>query len=386
MQASRSDDARGCGPRTDHSLRQSVGPSASICVTTKYIGSARRYVGRGILDPPGRGRRRPASGHRHGGRRPPATIPRCPPPPTAPLPSRAIRPDRARSPAPSPGVSSPSATSSPRPARCRRARKASSPWWIASGRSSSTRSRSPAATTTSSSSPGRGLPARRGPTACCTTDASCSRPTTRASASSRRASCPGTASPGTGPAAPTTAPSLPRARADHVAELLARIRRDGAHLHRGPRAAARRSTGTGGPRSSRARPRGARRGRDPGHRPARREPALLRPRGAPLSRRRSSRSASPSASRLLHRLLSRYRAHGLLGATGQAEIFLGFAPGRARSDGLPGAHAARAPRRARRAAASSSRSTVEGVRGIRHVVTDELAAPRPGGARGRRGP
>ncbi len=80
----------------------------------------------------------------------------------------------------------------------------------------------------------------------------------------------------------------------------------------------------------------------------------------------------PEREQLLHRLLSRYRAHGLLGATGQAEIFLGL--GRideTLTDGSP------RPRRAALLAELVERAevvpvAVEGVRGLRHVVTDEL--------------
>ncbi len=43
----------------------------------------------------------------------------------------------------------------------------------------------------------------------------------------------------------------------------------------------------------------------------------------------------PEREQMLHRLLSRYRAHGLLGATGQGEIFLGFGPGAPQADGSP---------------------------------------------------
>ncbi len=79
----------------------------------------------------------------------------------------------------------------------------------------------------------------------------------------------------------------------------------------------------------------------------------------------------PEREQLLHRLLSRYRAHGLLGATGQAEIFLGFGAGEMLTDGTP------RPRRAELLAELVERGElvpveVEGVRGIRHVVTDEL--------------
>jgi uncharacterized protein len=80
----------------------------------------------------------------------------------------------------------------------------------------------------------------------------------------------------------------------------------------------------------------------------------------------------PEREQLLHRLLSRYRAHGLLGATGQGEIFLGFGPGEPLADGSP------RPRRATLLAELVGRGElvpveVEGVRGVRHVVTDELS-------------
>jgi uncharacterized protein YcaQ len=79
----------------------------------------------------------------------------------------------------------------------------------------------------------------------------------------------------------------------------------------------------------------------------------------------------PEREQLLHRLLSRYRAHGLLGATGQAEVFPGFGAGEMLADGSP------RPRRADLLAELVDRGellpvTVEGVRGVRHVVTDEL--------------
>ncbi len=79
----------------------------------------------------------------------------------------------------------------------------------------------------------------------------------------------------------------------------------------------------------------------------------------------------PEREQLLHRLLSRYRAHGLLGATGQAEIFLGLGRGEALLDGSP------RPRRATLLADLVERGElvpvdVEGVGGLRHLVTDEL--------------
>jgi uncharacterized protein YcaQ len=79
----------------------------------------------------------------------------------------------------------------------------------------------------------------------------------------------------------------------------------------------------------------------------------------------------PEREQMLHRLLSRYRAHGLLGATGQGEIFLGFGPGAPQADGSP------RPRRAALLAELVERGellpvAIEGIRGVHHVVTDEL--------------
>ncbi len=79
----------------------------------------------------------------------------------------------------------------------------------------------------------------------------------------------------------------------------------------------------------------------------------------------------PEREQLLHRLLSRYRGHGLLGATGQAEIFYGFGPGTMLEDGAP------RPRRSELLAELVERGelmpyAVEGERRVRHVVTDEL--------------
>jgi len=79
----------------------------------------------------------------------------------------------------------------------------------------------------------------------------------------------------------------------------------------------------------------------------------------------------PEREQMLHRLLSRYRAHGLLGATGQGEIFVGFGPGEPLADGSP------RPRRADLLAELVERGellpvSIDGVRGVRHVVTDEL--------------
>jgi uncharacterized protein YcaQ len=78
----------------------------------------------------------------------------------------------------------------------------------------------------------------------------------------------------------------------------------------------------------------------------------------------------PEHEQALHRLLSRYRAHGLLGGTGQAEIFIGI--GRSEA---PDA----SPQRWRAALLAELVErgellpvTVEGERRTLHVVTDEL--------------
>ncbi len=79
----------------------------------------------------------------------------------------------------------------------------------------------------------------------------------------------------------------------------------------------------------------------------------------------------PEREQVLHRLLSRYRAHGLLGATGQAEIFLGLKPVAPIAEGSP--HPRRAPLLAELVERGELLPvSIEGVRGIHHVVTDEL--------------
>ena len=115
----------------------------------------------------------------------------------------------------------------------------------------------------------------------------------------------------------------------------------------------------------------------PRPRPARRQPARLRPGRAALPGRRSSPSVRPQRDQFRHKLLSRYRAHGLLGTVGA-----GRAVARARAQ-LAVRHAGRpaARRRARRSSspswsrrARSCRSTVEGVRGTRYVVRRRSSA------------
>ncbi len=76
-----------------------------------------------------------------------------------------------------------------------------------------------------------------------------------------------------------------------------------------------------------------------------------------------------------HRLLSRYRGHGLLGATGEYTIFAGI--GKA-----PQRYAYRAELEA---AGELVPVEVEGIRGLRYVVTRRGADPRRRRGRGRRG-
>ncbi len=79
----------------------------------------------------------------------------------------------------------------------------------------------------------------------------------------------------------------------------------------------------------------------------------------------------PEREQILHRLLSRYRAHGLLGATGQAEIFLGLRPVAALEDGAP--HPRRGPLLAELVERGELvPAAIEGIRGVNHVITDEL--------------
>ena len=79
----------------------------------------------------------------------------------------------------------------------------------------------------------------------------------------------------------------------------------------------------------------------------------------------------PEREQILHRLLSRYRAHGLLGATGQAEIFLGLRPVVPVDEGSP--HPRRTPLLAELVERGELLPVaIEGIRGVHHVVTDEL--------------
>lgn len=74
---------------------------------------------------------------------------------------------------------------------------------------------------------------------------------------------------------------------------------------------------------------------------------------------------------LRHRLLSRYRAHGLLGRAGQAELWMGL--GRAAPDPADPEHPARTELRAElEAEGCIVPLSVEGVRGDRFVVAEDL--------------
>jgi uncharacterized protein YcaQ len=88
----------------------------------------------------------------------------------------------------------------------------------------------------------------------------------------------------------------------------------------------------------------------------------------------------PLIDQMRHKMLSRYRAHGLLGASGSGDVFSGLGPAKpdARVPGYPGRTALREDlvRRGEIVAVS-----VEGVRPTRYVVRDELdpltAPPEP---------
>ncbi len=79
----------------------------------------------------------------------------------------------------------------------------------------------------------------------------------------------------------------------------------------------------------------------------------------------------PEVEQVRHRLLSRFRGHGLLGASGSAELWLGTTPARAGTGRFPG------PSRSEMVAELVERGEltpveVDGVRGRRYLVTDEI--------------
>jgi uncharacterized protein YcaQ len=73
-----------------------------------------------------------------------------------------------------------------------------------------------------------------------------------------------------------------------------------------------------------------------------------------------------------HKLLSRFRAHGLLGLAGQAEIWLGTAP--AKLDPLEPERPSRGQLRAELVAEGAIVPVeVEGLKGVRHVIREDMA-------------
>ena len=84
----------------------------------------------------------------------------------------------------------------------------------------------------------------------------------------------------------------------------------------------------------------------------------------------------PIRDRFRHKLLSRFRAHGLLGAAGSAELWIGTSPrlGIGMEDGVP---LKSAGRRALHAGLVADRSlipvVVDGIRGLRYLPAEELA-------------
>ncbi|MFO1541134.1 MAG: DNA glycosylase AlkZ-like family protein [Chloroflexota bacterium] len=80
----------------------------------------------------------------------------------------------------------------------------------------------------------------------------------------------------------------------------------------------------------------------------------------------------PADARVLHRLLSRHRAHGLLGTGGQAELWIDIAPARRTPGMAPDAPSREEARAALVASGALVPVTVAGVRGTRHVVAEDL--------------
>jgi uncharacterized protein YcaQ len=74
----------------------------------------------------------------------------------------------------------------------------------------------------------------------------------------------------------------------------------------------------------------------------------------------------------LHKLLSRYRAHGLLGEGGKAELWYGIAKARPAPDDPPGTVTRQALRAELVASGALVPVAVEGVRGTRYVLGEEV--------------
>ncbi len=79
----------------------------------------------------------------------------------------------------------------------------------------------------------------------------------------------------------------------------------------------------------------------------------------------------PEAEQVRHRLLSRFRGHGLLGGTGSAELWHGTAPARAGAGRFPG-HSREEMIAELVDLGELTPVRVDGVRGMRYMVTDEL--------------
>jgi uncharacterized protein YcaQ len=82
--------------------------------------------------------------------------------------------------------------------------------------------------------------------------------------------------------------------------------------------------------------------------------------------------ARPDREQRRHRLLSRYRAHGLLGEGGQSELWYGIGPARARPTDPPGTISRTELRAELVSGGELVPVTVEGVRGTRYVLAAEL--------------
>jgi hypothetical protein len=88
----------------------------------------------------------------------------------------------------------------------------------------------------------------------------------------------------------------------------------------------------------------------------------------------------PDRDQRRHRLLSRYRAHGLLGAGGQTELWYGIGPARASAKDPPGTVTRTELREELLEAEELVPVEVEGVRGTRYVLGDEVDTLREAAA------
>ena len=169
--------------------------------------------------------------------------------------------------------------------------------------------------------PGRRLPADRGRTSCCTGTASCTRRSTRCSRLVPTAELP------------WYRITWDRMHAEHtggpfdehaplVEELLARIRDERAAVVHGRGAARGHRLVLAAHEPGPGDPRGARRGRHPGDRAARGQPARLRPRRAAVPRR-AARAAPPGARAAAAQAAVAVPGNGLLGASGDYSIWAG---------------------------------------------------------------